>query len=336
MATPHDALFKEVFRKPEHARGALQAAMPAEIASAVDWSSLTRCPGSFVDPVLRERHTDLLFEVCWQGGGQALLYMLFEHQSTQDSMIAFRLLRYLVRIWERWWNDHPDATRLPVIVPVVLYHDDTPWSVPVAFDALLDVPPEVRPALEPHLVRFRYLVDDLSQLPDAQLRTRAMTALGRLVAVCFKHARTTTDLVEMLSGWVDTLREVAGASHGLEALRLVMRYLLLVSEYAQLPVLEAFLERELGPQAKDSIVTVGEQLIQQGVQQGIQQGVQQGIQQGVQQGERGVLLRLLRRRFGAEVTTDIEQRIADATPQQVERWIDGTLSAPTLADLLAG
>ena len=64
MATPHDALFKEVFRKPEHARGALQAAMPAEIASAVDWSSLTRCPGSFVDPVLRERHTDLLFEVC--------------------------------------------------------------------------------------------------------------------------------------------------------------------------------------------------------------------------------------------------------------------------------
>ena len=44
------------------------------------------------------RHTDLLFSVAWRGGGEALVYLLFEHQSTSDGLMAFRILRYLVRI----------------------------------------------------------------------------------------------------------------------------------------------------------------------------------------------------------------------------------------------
>jgi len=48
-----------------------------------------------------------------------------------------------------------------------------------------------------------------------------------------------------------------------------------------------------------------------------------------------VLLRLLRRRFGAEVDGEIERRIATARAEQVEVWTDRVLSAGTLAELLA-
>lgn len=123
------------------------------------------------------------------GGGEALVYVLLEHQSTSDAWMAFRLLGYLVRIWERWLTDQPRTKALPVIVPVVLYHGAQPWSAPLALDALLDIPEAVRPAIAPHVLRFTYLVDDLSEVPDDRLRSRAMTALGRLVAACFK-ART--------------------------------------------------------------------------------------------------------------------------------------------------
>ncbi len=65
---PHDALFKAVFGDPEHAASALRAALPAALAGAIDWMTLARVAGSFVDGELREQHTDLLFTARWAGG----------------------------------------------------------------------------------------------------------------------------------------------------------------------------------------------------------------------------------------------------------------------------
>ena len=78
-----------------------------------------------------------------------------------------------------------------------------------------------------------------------------------------------------------------------------------------------------------------QQGIQQGMQQGIQQGMQQGIQQGIQQGTQGVLLRLLRQRFGDAVNAQVEQRIATASREQVEAWTGRVLSAATLTEAIA-
>jgi len=297
--------------------------MPAALAEVLDWPTLAPCPGNFVDSALRERYTDVLFSVTWRGGGEALLYILFEHQSTSDRRMAFRCLRYLVRIWERWLTDHPHAETLPVIVPVVLYHGAQPWSAPVAFDALLDIPEAVRPAIAPHLLQFAYLVDDLSEIPDHRLRARAMTALGRLVEACFKHARTRPDLLEILSSWADVVREVVRAPNGLEALALVMRYILLVNDHVEPEALQAFLERVAGPEAKDIVMTAGERLIQQGEARGIQQG------------ERALLLRLLRKRFGNEVDDDTERRVDAASTDQIAIWAERMWSAATLAELWA-
>ena len=56
--------------------------------------------------------------------------------------------------------------------------------------------------------------------------------------------------------------------------------------------------------------------------------------EAIQEGERKVLLRLLRRRFGAEVDGEIERRVAAAPVEQVEAWADRVLSAGTLTELL--
>lgn len=324
--TPHDALFKAVFGQPEHARGALRAVLPAAIAEALDWATLAACPGSFIDPRLNGQHTDLLFSVGWRAGGDALVYVLFEHQSAPDDWMAFRLLRYLVRIWERWRTEQAgQGTRktLPVVIPVVLYHGAEPWSVALSFDALFDLPEAMRLALSPYLVRFSYLTDDLSEIPDDELRARAMTALARLAEACFKHARLRADLLEILSEWADVVRDVVRAPHGLEALALVMRYILLVNDHVAPEALQGFLDRVVGAEAKDTIMTAGERLIQQGEARGIQQG------------ERGILLRLLRKRFGTLVDAAVERRLDSASAEQIATWADRVLSAATLDQLLA-
>ena len=83
--------------------------------------------------------------------------------------------------------------------------------------------------------------------------------------------------------------------------------------------LKTLLASEIGTEAKDAIVTVGQQL----------------REEGRRQGECAVLLRLLRQRFGNEVDADIERRVATASLEQLETWTDRLLLAATLAELLA-
>jgi predicted transposase YdaD len=67
-------------------------------------------PASFVDERLADRHADLLFTVqC--AGRETFLYVLLEHQSSVDTLMAFRVMAYVVRIWERFLSAHPDARR---------------------------------------------------------------------------------------------------------------------------------------------------------------------------------------------------------------------------------
>jgi len=57
--------------------------------------------------------------------------------------------------------------------------------------------------------------------------------------------------------------------------------------------------------------------------------------EAIQQGERKLLLRLLRRRFGAAVDGETERRVAAAPAEQIELWAERVLSAATLAALIS-
>ena len=205
-----------------------------------------------------------------------------------------------------------------------MYHGVTPWSEPRLFDALLDVPAGVRPAVAPYLIQFAYLLNDLSEIPDDELRNGAMlTALAKLATICLKHTRTSADFIKILVRWMDVAREVARAPNGLKSLAQVLRYILEVNDHVEREALQAPLEREIGPEAKEAIVTAGQQLIEQ------------GRREGRREGECALLLRQLRRRFGDAVNADLEQRIATASIEQIDTWAERVLSAATLTELLA-
>ncbi|HEX7837974.1 MAG TPA: hypothetical protein VF469_10955 [Kofleriaceae bacterium] len=98
----------------------------------------------------------------------------------------------------------------------------------------------------------------------------------------------------------------------------------MVNDHVQPEALRALLERAVGPEAKDTIMTAGERLIEQGVQQGIQQRIER---------ERMILLRLLKQRFGDEVDAGIERRLATASVEQIDIWAEREVSAMALAEV---
>jgi predicted transposase/invertase (TIGR01784 family) len=128
--TPHDSIFRQVFGVPANAASQLRAVLPPGLAGRLDLARLARVPGSFVDEALRWRHSDLLFTAPLDGR-DAYVYVLVEHQSSDDPLMAFRMLRYVTRIWDDYERDHPRARRLPVIIPLVVHQGRTRWASPV-------------------------------------------------------------------------------------------------------------------------------------------------------------------------------------------------------------
>ncbi len=90
------------------------------------------------------------------GGELRLVYVLLEHQSTVDRLMAYRMLRYVGRIWDEWLKGQPEAKQLPRVVPVVLFAGEGPWTAPTSVESLVDGGPA------PWVPRMSFILDDLS------------------------------------------------------------------------------------------------------------------------------------------------------------------------------
>jgi hypothetical protein len=78
-----------------------------------------------------------------------------------------------------------------------------------------------------------------------------------------------------------------------------------------------------------------EQGIEKGIVQGVEQGIEQGIERGLAQGRAAMLARLLHRRFGP-LTATINDRLAQASAEQLDLWAERVLDADSLDEVFAG
>jgi flagellar biosynthesis/type III secretory pathway protein FliH len=70
----------------------------------------------------------------------------------------------------------------------------------------------------------------------------------------------------------------------------------------------------------------------EGVQLGMQQGKAEGKVEGVQLGEALALQKLLSKRFGA-MPSEILEKIASASQEQIEAWFDQAIDAKSVVDV---
>jgi len=332
MPSPHDALFKAVFSLPDQAAAHLASALPPEVVRHLDLGRVAHVDGSFVDEALTERHSDVLLRVGTTWGTEALVYVLFEHQSTPDPRMPFRLLAYMVRVWQRFLDEHPEAQRLPPVIPLVLYHGHAPWNVAPSLREQLDVPAHTRSDLSPWLADVRYVLEDLSTVPDASLHGLAW---GQMALWLFKHYRA-GEVWLRSAEWLDTLAETRSQS-GLRAVETVLRYMMSIDDAVPPNVQRKLVER-VGPEAAEVIVSWADKLVAEGLERGLEQGRAQGREEGREegalQGARDTLLRLLRLRFGP-LSADVASRVGSATPSDLEGWEKRLFIARSLDDVFA-
>lgn len=318
-SSPHDALFKRTFSNVENAAAELRAVLPATIVAETDFETLKVVPGSFVDELYSEVHSDLLYEVEVRNR-RALVYVLFEHQSTVDPLMPQRLLGYISRVLEHHVEKKGGKLPLPVVLPVVLHHSESGWMRKRDFHSLFDAEVLSVDGVAELVPRFEFVLDDVSRASDEELMRRAERETARIVPVvlwAMRDARAGERLVASVAAWQSLLQHVWQAPSGRAALVEVFRYISLVGDRLSRDNLIE-VAGAAAPDAKEVVMTLAEQW----------------IAEGRAEGERVLLLKQLRLKFG-ELPVSAQAQVDQANEEQLSLWAERVLTASSLDEVLA-
>ncbi|MFH0926046.1 MAG: Rpn family recombination-promoting nuclease/putative transposase [bacterium] len=263
---PHDAFFKEIMGKKETASDFFRNYLPTEVLGLIDLNSLQITKDSFIEKELKRFYSDILYQVTI-GNEKVYLYLLFEHQSTIDKLISFRLLRYMVKVWELEIKQQPKLDMLSPIVPLLLYHGKERWNISNRFSRIVSLGD--REELKLYVPDFTYNLYDFSS--DSSIQIKGEIIL-RVCLELFRHifdnnlsqTEKTFSLLKSLS-----LKERSA----LEFIEAVFRYLISTREDATLEELNEIVEKTISSkEAGGAIMTVAEQLIEKGREEGREEG----------------------------------------------------------------
>jgi Putative transposase, YhgA-like len=262
----------------------------------------------------RWRYSDLLFTAPLDGRG-AFVYLLVEHQSSTDPLMAFRMLRYVIRIWDHHLRDHPRAQQLPAVIPLVVHHGRTRWTKPTQLLELIDLGPAAKQAMQAYLPRFEFLLDDLAGVDGRQLLDRELTPSALITLLLLKTAAGNPRIPAELRPWAAQLRAVLDRPGGGEAFIALLTYIELVSEAPASELRD--LAASLGPDAEEAYVTTAEMLRAE------------GRTQGRTEGRAEALVQVLTVKFGP-LPESVSQTVHRASSDQIQAWTARAVTAETL------
>lgn len=186
-STPHDAVFKDFLCQSDIARDFLQIHLPAALLQHCDLATLKLESGSFVDRKLRAIHSDVLYSMKTVDG-KGYIYCLFEHQSSPDRHMTFRLMRYALAAMQRHLDNVDN--QLPLVIPLLFYHGQvSPWPFPVNWLQAF-----ANPQLATEIYTGDFPLVDVTAIPDDIILTHRRIAALELVQ---KHIRQ-RDLMEFV------------------------------------------------------------------------------------------------------------------------------------------
>ena len=319
ISNPHDKLFKQLLGEPENAASFLENNLPGELVSHLDLSTLGVVHASFIDAQFIQSEADLLFSVTI-ANRPGYVYVLFEHQSSPDPLMLLRLLGYMVGVWKRFQRESPPSNRLPVIIPMVLFHGSREWQGSMSFQSLVDMPAEVFAVYTPD---FSCKVYDLSPFGKDEIAGNAVVRiLGDILGAYGRR-----DFKERVRKGLETLNELMSAPGFARVFEILFRYILQVYDIPKEEIVD-LLTQTLKPDVEELIMTTYEQLLQEGEQIGLQKGEQIGLQKGAGR----VLARLLLKRFDTDVD-HLTPLLNALSPEQQDELSEKILVAQSLDEI---
>jgi Putative transposase, YhgA-like len=204
MDQRHESEYRLLFSQPRMVKDLLRGFLHEEWIGWLDPGTLERRTVPAEEAPAGSLADILLWRLRWQGGSAAV-YLLLRPLAADDRFTAVRLWAERGQLYQHLLHRR-EARRgrpLPVVLPVILYGGESPWTAPRdAFELFQPIPGP----LQRHLPRVPYLVFDAAhdEVPAAAGEDNLVALLCRLERSRSPAAR------EVLREQLDFILDAAG------------------------------------------------------------------------------------------------------------------------------
>jgi len=273
----HDKFFREVFSRKEEVVDFLNGTFPANIATKIDYSSLTIDNTDYISQELKEFYSDVVYNCLYNHEIPLKIALLFEHKSYVPTHPHLQLLRYMLSIWESQLKSEPPQQLMPVI-PIIVYHGKDKWIKKDWHKYFKNYPAE----LLDYLPEFDYQLADLSGSTDDKIKQQYQSLIMQMSLLLLKNIFD-DDFLSKIIVIFARLNELFEKHENYSFFIQVVHYIYNTTEL-DLEKFKKHIEK-LTIGGGELTMTTAQKLIQQGRLEGRQEGRQEGEQIGEQIGE---------------------------------------------------
>lgn len=267
-----DKIFKETFSRLEYARELLLQCAPASLTAALRLETLELTNASFVDDELSEHFADLVYHCQAQGDGSAKVSFLLEHKSYLPPNPPLQILGYQANGWRQQLKS---KLKPAPILPVLFYHGKDHWEA-LPWKAYLA---GMETAFEPYTPEGKYVLIDLSEVPDDAIRQFRFGFL-KTVLLLMKHRFEREYLLNNLTNILFFVEEEMEIEVRAEDFHIILRYLT-----ASISLDWKEVKERAKPLFKiNKAMTILEEIKVESKQEGIKEGIKKGIKEGIKKG----------------------------------------------------
>lgn len=307
--SPHDKGYKYLLSSEKVFLELLESFVDASWVRRIDPRRMTRIDKTYILQDFHEKEADLVYRVQLKDQ-EVIFYLLLEMQSTVDFQMPYRLYQYMGEIWRDVLKNTDPGTaarkdsRLPAIIPIVLYNGADNWTACRQFKECLAGAEQ----FGKYVVDFEYFLIDVNRYP-----ARELLALKNLIGGVFflDQKKDKNELLRRLEELIETLEKLEPDLYRLFAIWLKNIAVLGFPETYQ-EVIGKVIDESNPKEARKMVSNLSETLKKAyddaeviGIEKGIQQGIEKGIEKGMEQAKQEIILNMLSKNMDEKLISEI-------------------------------
>ena len=181
---PHDSFFKKSMQNLNVAKDFFALHLPKEVQKQINLDTIAFEKTSFITDRAKtsnkkqEQRVDMLYSVK-VNGEEGYIYLLSEQQSTPDSKMPLRIMRYILEIIQYHFDKKQKGKNgyVPIIWPLIFYNGNEPYNLNTSF---LGMYPSGHRALAEKILTSPFQLIELNKIEDNDLRDHVWAAIMEL------------------------------------------------------------------------------------------------------------------------------------------------------------
>ncbi len=262
----HDSFFKSLLSQKDMAMSFFEEYLPAPISGMLDLGTLALQNTSYLSGHLKTAFSDVVWRVSTKDHTPIHISLLLEHKSYPDNFVAFQLLEYLALAYRKQAKPGKDPE---VIIPILYYHGNRKWSYKSLPEHFSIYPNFLRNFI-PH---FESLFINLREMPQVQIQN-LKNGMLRSAIMLQKHYFDPQELNRNIRNIVESLHPYLDSNSS----DLIFVYMIQNSNIDRKKLIQVV--EDLPPTLNARVMSIYDELIQEGIEKGIERGIERGIEKG--------------------------------------------------------